>query len=355
MASTSSSSSVDPNDVYVKFTASELFWKDRQQFLQSRGYMLRPRYRPGWIPSWKTNPTMNILNAEDRLSFRLGRSHLMDATNVSDGKLVLIKKVVSNSPELHIATCLSSKELRKDPRNHCVPILDAFVDTQEPAISFIVMPFLRPIDKPEFDTVGSILNCVDQLLEGLIFLHEHNVAHRDCAYNNVMMDASAMYPQGFHPIAPSFLPNDVSNLAPVLPRASVPVTYYYVDFGISTLFTPEETNRMVTGWAGLDRDVPELSNDVPYDPFKVDIFILGNLFKQSFLDKFSNVDILSPLIFHMLKHDPAERPNAPEALSHLREISQSVWAVHRLWRAKLRSEDVMTGSILDTLSLVSRD
>lgn len=99
-----------------------------------------------------------------------------------------------------------------------------------------------------------------------------------------MMDASAMYPQGFHPIAPSLLPNDVSRLAPVMPRASVPVTYYYVDFGISTLFTPEETNRMVTGLAGLDRDVPELSKDVPYDPFKVDIFILGNLFKQSFLD-----------------------------------------------------------------------
>ncbi len=89
----------------------------------------------------------------------------MDATNVSDGKLVQIKKVVSNSLELHIATCLSSEELRKDPRNHCVPILDTFVDAQEPAISFIVMPFLRPIDNPEFDTVGSILNCVDQLLK----------------------------------------------------------------------------------------------------------------------------------------------------------------------------------------------
>lgn len=74
MASEGSSSSVDPNDVYTKFTASELFWKDRQQFLQSRGYMLRPRYRPGWIPSWKMNPTMKILHAEDRLSFRVSHT-----------------------------------------------------------------------------------------------------------------------------------------------------------------------------------------------------------------------------------------------------------------------------------------
>ena len=98
------------------------------------------------------------------------------------------------------------------------------------------------------------------------------------------MDASAMYPQGFHPVASLFLPNDVSNMAPVLPRASVAVTYYYVDFGISSIFNTEETNRMVTGLEGLDKTVPELSADVPYDPFKVDIYVLGNLFQQSFVE-----------------------------------------------------------------------
>ena len=32
--------------------ANEIRWRDRQQFLERQGYMLRPRYRPGWIPSW---------------------------------------------------------------------------------------------------------------------------------------------------------------------------------------------------------------------------------------------------------------------------------------------------------------
>ena len=32
--------------------ANEVRWRDKQQFLERRGYMLRPRYRPGWIPSW---------------------------------------------------------------------------------------------------------------------------------------------------------------------------------------------------------------------------------------------------------------------------------------------------------------
>lgn len=30
----------------------EARWRDRQQFLASRGYMLRHRYHSGWVPSW---------------------------------------------------------------------------------------------------------------------------------------------------------------------------------------------------------------------------------------------------------------------------------------------------------------
>lgn len=88
----------------------------------------------------------------------------MDA-RTSDGTLVLVKKVARGSPEVHIAIFLSSEELRRDPRNHCVPILDVLDDPADPATSFLVMPFLRNIDDPEFDTVGSILQCVSQLLE----------------------------------------------------------------------------------------------------------------------------------------------------------------------------------------------
>lgn len=30
----------------------EQFWASRQPFLESKGYMLRHRYRSGWVPSW---------------------------------------------------------------------------------------------------------------------------------------------------------------------------------------------------------------------------------------------------------------------------------------------------------------
>jgi len=31
---------------------TEEFWGDHQKWLQDCGYLLRPRYLPGWVPSW---------------------------------------------------------------------------------------------------------------------------------------------------------------------------------------------------------------------------------------------------------------------------------------------------------------
>lgn len=95
-----------------------------------------------------------------------------------------------------------------------------------------------------------------------------------------MMDASAMYPHGFHPVKQRFQPDAVT---PVWPhsRSAVGVKYYYVDFGIS-VFIPPGQEKFVTGDYGRDRDPPELSSSQPYDPFKLDIFIIGNVLRKEF-------------------------------------------------------------------------
>ena len=36
----------------AQLSSHEIVWRDRQPFLESKGYMLRPRLRPGWTPSW---------------------------------------------------------------------------------------------------------------------------------------------------------------------------------------------------------------------------------------------------------------------------------------------------------------
>ena len=37
---------------YSKLSPIELQWRDLSDFLESKGYVLRPRYRKGWTPSW---------------------------------------------------------------------------------------------------------------------------------------------------------------------------------------------------------------------------------------------------------------------------------------------------------------
>src|SRR5258707_12879699 len=48
-------STSDKENIYASttaLTAIEKKWRHRQVFLESKGYRLRPRLRPGWIPSW---------------------------------------------------------------------------------------------------------------------------------------------------------------------------------------------------------------------------------------------------------------------------------------------------------------
>ena len=87
-----------------------------------------------------------------------------------------------------------------------------------------------------------------------------------------------MYPLGFHPVHTSSLA-DSTTFAPMITRLEAGVKYYFVDYGISSYFPPGSRREPVLGIAGRDQDVPELSNNVPYDPFKVDIFTIGNVIR----------------------------------------------------------------------------
>ena len=73
-----------------------------------------------------------------------------------------IKEVRTGDLESSIASMLSAID---DPANHSVPILNAFVDSVDESISYLVMPFLRPSDYPAFDVVEEVVDFTDQVLE----------------------------------------------------------------------------------------------------------------------------------------------------------------------------------------------
>ncbi|KAL5530917.1 hypothetical protein ACEPAG_3793 [Sanghuangporus baumii] len=244
----------------------------------------------------------------------------------------MLKTVDRNSTESRIAVYLSSTDHSNDPRNHYVPILDVIRDESEPCVEFLVMLLLRPFDDPSFFNIEEVLDFMKQTLEGLTFMHKLGVAHRDCSDKNIMFDAAGMYPNGFHPSYWDFDAN--GKRARPLRRSDVlEVKYFFTDFGISSRFLEGET-RLVMGKAGLDKSVPELSTVDSYDPFPVDIFILGNVFKRNFAAKYTNMQFIIPLVDIMTQEEPTKRPSASEALEHYMELVFSLSGYSRRQRLK---------------------
>ncbi|KAI9067215.1 hypothetical protein FKP32DRAFT_291079 [Trametes sanguinea] len=309
----------------------ELLWHRRQHFLEKHGYFLRPRYREGWQPSWVgTNIAPDF--CED--SIVSSRPQVIDATRSKDNYLVSIKTVSNRNQEIDIARFLSS--FKKVDQNHCVEVLDVLIDPLDSERSLMIMPFLRPYNNPELMTVGDVVDFVEQMLEGLSFMHGHRVAHRDIAPPNIMMDARPLYPSGHHPVRLNYTPDAVYDAIP-LSRADHPVRYYYVDFGISVRF-PENSSTMVIGDVGRDDEVPELSSTVPYDAFKADIYALGNLFDKEFEQRYHRLEFLRPLIDSMKQRQPEMRLPAAELVVLFQQINKTVTKNALRLRLSLKSE-----------------
>ncbi|EJC99800.1 uncharacterized protein FOMMEDRAFT_127984 [Fomitiporia mediterranea MF3/22] len=314
--------------------------------LERHGYLLRPRFRPDWIPSW-LNTNKSPLLFED--SFFNPMPMIIDAKRMSDGTQVIIKAVERNAKESNIGLYLSSGDHANDSENHCIPFYEIVRDDEAPSLEFIIMPLLRPFNDPPFFSVDEVLDFMQQTLQGLGFMHKLGVAHRDCSDENIMFDAAEMYPKGFHASLWSF--DAAGNVARPLRRSDVrSVKYYFTDFGLSSRFKEGEP-RLVSGREGLDQDVPELSSFKTYDPFAVDIYILGNVFKRHLTTKFTNIQFLTPLVESMTQQVPEKRPSSADALKQFNELVSDIPGYARRWVLKDVGGGKLTSVIQDAGSV----
>jgi serine/threonine protein kinase len=253
------------------------------------------------------------------LMYDLKDARVPDAIRLSDGKFVALKIISKqrHPDEISIAAFMSSLE---SPRNHCVPILDTIdMEGNEPE-TIIVMPLLRRFDTPRFDTLGEVVEFFRQIFEvcvcyyqalldslcnfcqGLQYMHEHGVAHRyfyltiihehlpipftrDITSWNVLMDASPLFPIPYHPGDYSHR-RDWKGRSRNLTRTQRPVKYYFIDFGYASRYPPGMRNPLEIPKMGGDKTLPELDSEprVPTNPFKADIYCLGNLIREEFLE-----------------------------------------------------------------------
>ncbi|KAF6754147.1 other/AgaK1 protein kinase [Ephemerocybe angulata] len=319
----------------------EIYWRDRYDWLLEHGYRLRPRYHPDWVPSWKTNSKLTAGGTEDSKS--LPHIDLIDAVQVESDRPVVLKLVETHTSEEGLIVEYFSKEpVASDPRNHCIYSMDVLQPPDDAEHTLLVFPILRPYDNPDFDTFGEALDFIRQVLEGLAFLHEHKVAHRDLRSSNLMLDAKSMYNERYFCWAPDLKSDARHKVTAKRTRTETWPKYYIIDFGFSKMFQDQEHPLDVPKYAS-DLTVPEFINpDIPCDPFPIDVYTFGNLIRMDFIDgnRLSNhngrlgFEFLRPLIEAMTKTKPEERITMQQALEQFEGI------VSELTEWKLRARPI---------------
>ncbi|KAI0790923.1 kinase-like domain-containing protein [Abortiporus biennis] len=307
----------------------EIFWRDHQQWLEESGYMLRPRYRPDWQPSWNINEYAR--SHEDAIFALIPK--IMDATRIADGRIVVLKHVIPELNPLEIDTTHEltiGDDVDTDSRNHCIPLFDqlSIPDSDE---VIMVFPLLRHYDDPPFETIGEFVEFVRQVIEGVQFMHERNIAHRDIMLLNTMMDPNPMFPELYHPEV-NDMSVDMQCIVHPFSRTERPTTYYLIDFGLSRQYPSyESTDFPIEG--GI-KTVPEFQGDlenVPANPFLTDIYYLGYMI-QEILEDHRGLKFLRPLINDMMQEDPSKRPWIDEVASRFADIQKSL----RWWQLRSR-------------------
>ncbi|KAF8637037.1 hypothetical protein AX16_010892 [Volvariella volvacea WC 439] len=234
--------------------------------------------------------------------------------------------------------------LANDPRNHCVPLLDVLQSPLNSDMIILVLPMLRPFNKPRSETYGEAIDFFQQALiiaYGLQFMHEHGVAHHDFTGRNVMMDPTDMFPNGFHHEYDRYKADLTTKAKPF--TRTPPPKYYIINFGVSRQYDPSNKNTLEEVVFGADDTVPEHQGQLacqPCNPYATDVYYVGNMVKRYLMDgdprditieEYKGFEFMRPLVDSMTQSDPSKRPTIQEVVTTFEEIRNLLG-----WR-KLRS------------------
>jgi len=199
--------------------------------------------------------------------------------------------------------------------NHTLPM---FGELQFEDIVFCMFPKAGAILSEAYDfwaknSVGDLIEMIMQMLEGLAFIHDLGIAHRDAFTSNFVIQ---WQPE-------SMLEMKIS---PSRPRV------YLIDFEVAIEFPPEcpAEERLGTGYpsGGSFGDLseyaapraPECASGKPYSPFKLDVWQLGTSL-SNFKTKVGPIDAV---LEAMTATDQADRPSAQEALDQIGKVYYSM-------------------------------
>ncbi|KAF7312509.1 Protein kinase domain-containing protein [Mycena indigotica] len=232
-------------------------------------------------------------------------------------------------------------------KNHCIPIFDVLQDPYDDDKQIIVMPQLIDVEEPIFQTVGEVIDFFRQVFEGIQFMHENFVAHRDCWGPNIAQDPTLLFPFGVHPVY-TFRDPTNRHSAYYITRTECWPRYFLLDFGLSRRYDPSHGPPFEPVIRGGDQSPPE-HRKLPLfcNPFPTDIYFLGNVLKENFLFsrwvngkrvRMSSLRFLEPLTIEMTQQDPALRPTIGEVIERFDKLCTPLteWHLRRPGQKTIR-------------------
>ncbi|KAJ7461005.1 hypothetical protein B0H11DRAFT_161503 [Mycena galericulata] len=177
------------------------------------------------------------------------------------GREVVIKIVScgsSPSAELEALQRFNVEPLRSDTRNHIIRVLD-FISFGP--LKFAVMPRWDSAWHHPFHTVGDLVHFMENMLEGLDFMHENRVVHRDLGIHNAGMNC--------------ITDDTIKGLTKI--RYPSVARYTVFDFGIALVYPIDTSIEDVkVSGPGFYFNHLVVDPEVPRNPFTFEVACLGS-------------------------------------------------------------------------------
>ncbi|KDR79362.1 hypothetical protein GALMADRAFT_154278 [Galerina marginata CBS 339.88] len=298
--------------------AEEQIWKDLDEVFRDAGLILwshlhssvlsapENTYPPsngfGYVIPFRSDPQA-IGGATWLRQFQC-TNPLSRAARTRDGLDVIIRIIVHGKEghdHLNILRKIATNESALYSNNHTLPM---FRELQFEDVIFATWAK---------NSVGDIVEMLLQMLEGLAFIHEKRIAHRDAFCDNFLVQ--------WHPESLSTM-----TISPSRPRV------YLIDFEVAIEYPPESSKDecvctgLPLGGSFLEAEMysrpvaPECAPGQPYSPFKLDVWQLAT----SLSNVTTRIPAVDQVLVDMRHSNPLHRLDAQAALDELQKIVHSM-------------------------------
>ncbi|KAI0355651.1 kinase-like protein [Trametes cingulata] len=315
---------------------AEAFWEAARPWLAAEGvtlYDLRYAEPHHGIKTWCPPPTSfssalpfakTIRDTSDTPRRVLSTRRIAHGQD-SAGRDVLVKIISKSSSERDINEYLLSRvECSKPDSFPSVLAPSAIIDTSHD-YAFLVMPLWTGGLSLErhLSRVDLLLTFIRCVLTGLVYLHEHRIAHRDIREENILLNFCF----------PDLHETQIVDTLEEHLRDATGVVFCLADFDLS-LQVPRDTSLRNCRRSSdesrcgfpLFHPYDTLLGEPYYNPFAYDVACLGKLLIYSFTDAVPTVPFLAPLFAKMTTHVIHERFTAAEALQFFKNMSSGMSA-----------------------------